>query len=73
MGHDVHKWLRNAAAADAEAAPDLLSFDWHLRWLAAARDTPAPEFYYTWPWLHQERPTRAAASSSSSVAAHASP
>ena len=74
MGHDVHKWLRNAADADAEAAPALRSLDWHLRSLAAARDTPAPECYYTWPWPHQEqRPTRAAASSTSSVAAHASP
>jgi len=74
LGDGVHTWLRDAAEADAEAAPALRSLDWHLRWLAAARDTPAPECYYTWPWPHQEqRPTRAAASSTSSVAAHASP
>jgi hypothetical protein len=72
LGDGVHTWLRNAAEADAEAAPALRSLDWHLRSLAAARDTPAPECYYTWPWPHQEqRPTRAAASSTISVAARA--
>ena len=73
LGDGVHTWLRNAAEADAEAAPALRSLDWHLRSLAAARDTPAPECYYTWPWPHQEqRPIRAAASSTISVAARAS-
>ena len=68
LGDGVHTWLHNAAEADADAAPALLSLDWHLRSLAAARDTPAPDCYYTWPWPYKEqRPTR----STISVAARA--
>lgn len=62
LGDGVHQWLLNAAEVDAEAAPALRSLDRHLRSLAASRDTPALEHYYTWPWPHNEsRLTRAAA------------